>query len=231
MKYRNELKYLISDNEVEVLDRQLGTFMHIDENAKNGRYTISSLYFDDLFDENYYDVDDGVDLKKKYRIRIYDHSSGFIRLEAKQKKNALAYKKSCPLTLKEAEILMSGKDLRQIASRDPVISELLYKIQSQLYRPCIIVEYERIPYVYDAGNVRITLDTNISSSTDTEFFFLFFRFRRPILAQGMQLLEVKYDEFLPGFIYDFLNDMRLEQISFSKYYLCRKYNVMGGSIL
>jgi len=231
MKYRNELKYLISDNEVKVLEKQLGAFMRIDANAKEGRYTISSLYFDDLFDENYYDVDDGIDLKKKYRIRIYDHSTDFIRLEAKQKKNALAYKKSCPLHLEEAKILMSGKGLRNIRNNDPVMNELLYKIQSELYHPCIIVEYERIPYVYDAGNVRITLDTNISSSTDVDHFFEEARFRRPILPEGIQLLEVKYDEFLPGFIYDFLNDMRLEQISFSKYYLCRKYNVMGGSIL
>ena len=40
---------------------------------------------------------------------------------------------------------------------------------------------------------------------------------------GQQLLEVKYDEFLPDHIYRSLSLNNLNQTAFSKYYLCRKY--------
>jgi hypothetical protein len=231
LKYRNEIKYLISDNDVQVIRRQLGSFMPVDDNAGNGSYTITSLYFDDYFDNAYYDVDDGLDLKNKYRIRIYDRNDELIRLECKHKRNSMAAKRSCILTKDGAEILCEGKYLRSISSQPQVLKELTYKMMTERYRPVIIVEYERIPFVYKHGNVRITLDTNIVSSTDTGHFLSGFSFRRSVLPAGKHLLEVKYDEFLPDFIYGCMKDMNLEQISFSKYYLCRKYNVNGGFFL
>jgi len=90
-------------------------------------------------------------------------------------------------------------------------------------RPVVIVEYERIPYIYKNGNVRITLDTNISSSSAVEAFLDKTIPGRPVLPLGQQLLEVKYDEYLPDFIYRNLQLHSLRQTAFSKYYICRKY--------
>ena len=231
LKYRNEIKYLISENELQVLKRELDSFMTIDKNAVNGQYLISSLYFDDYFNNGYYDVDDGNGEKDKFRIRIYDCDDGFIRLEHKIKKNNMTAKRSCLLDKDSAEIMIHGGYLRDIATQDEVLKELTYRIMSERYKPVIIVEYERIPYVYKNGNVRITLDTNIRSSTDIHSFLGHYKKKMPILPLGKELLEVKYDGFLPTFIYDCLNDLNLQQISFSKYYLCRKYNVKGGLLL
>ena len=230
-KYRNELKYLISENELMMIKQELSSFMHIDEHAKNGMYTISSLYFDDLNDEAFYDVDDGLDLKTKYRIRIYDHSDSVIHLEKKSKKNALTHKSTCSLTKTEAEKMIFGSYLRNISGQDEILKEMTYNIMAKGFKPKIIVEYERIPFVYKYGNVRVTLDTNICSSTDVKGFLTGFSARRPILPVGKHLLEVKYDEYIPEHIYNCLNDLDLQQISFSKYYLCRKYNVKGGTDL
>ena len=47
----------------------------------------------------------------------------------------------------------------------------------------------------------------------------------PVLAAGQQLMEVKFDEYLPAFIKENLETGKLQQTSFSKYYLCRKYSV------
>ena len=58
-----------------------------------------------------------------------------------------------------------------------------------------------IPYVYKDGNVRVTLDMNVSSSKEVRSFLDESIVRRPIMPVGLQLLEVKYDEFLPDFIY------------------------------
>ena len=89
--------------------------------------------------------------------------------------------------------------------------------------PVVIVEYDRIPYVYKNGNVRITLDTNICSSSAVSTFLEETIPRRPVLPLGQQLLEVKYDEYLPDFIYRSLQLSSLRQTAFSKYYICRKY--------
>ena len=89
--------------------------------------------------------------------------------------------------------------------------------------PVVIVEYDRIPYVYKNGNVRITLDTNICASSAVSTFLDETIPRRPVLPLGQQLLEVKYDEYLPDFLYRSLQLPSLQQTAFSKYYICRNY--------
>ncbi|MBQ8474159.1 MAG: VTC domain-containing protein, partial [Clostridia bacterium] len=84
-----------------------------------------------------------------------------------------------------------------------------------------------IPYVYKLGNVRVTFDTNIASSRSLTDFFEPRIPRRQILPAGMHLMEVKFDEYLPDFIYRSLNLGQLQQTSFSKYSLCRKYTMIG----
>ena len=72
-------------------------------------------------------------------------------------------------------------------------------------------------------NFNITLDTGLSSSRDVSRFLDPELPRRPVMPTGMQLLEVKYDAYLPDFIYQSLQLSSLRQTAFSKYYLCRKF--------
>ena len=64
-----------------------------------------------------------------------------------------------------------------------------------------------------------------AAAPDPELFFSPELPVRPILPLGCHLMEVKYDGFLPDFIYHSLNLGQLRQTSFSKYYLCRKYSL------
>ena len=41
------------------------------------------------------------------------------------------------------------------------------------------------------------------------------------MPSGWQLMEVKFDEYLPDYIYRALNLEGLQQTPYSKYYLCR----------
>ena len=91
--------------------------------------------------------------------------------------------------------------------------------------PKVIVEYDRIPYICDEGNVRVTLDKNIRSASAAEDFWETTLCTRPILPKGQQLLEVKFDEFLPDYIYQAMQLDDLRQTAFSKYYLCRKFSI------
>lgn len=78
------------------------------------------------------------------------------------------------------------------------------------------------------GNVRVTFDEAISSSNDIGCFLEKEIILRPILEKGQGILEVKWDEFLPDYIKKIMELDSLRWNSFSKYYLCRKYNTFGG---
>ena len=53
---------------------------------------------------------------------------------------------------------------------------------------------------------------------------------RPIMPNNQHILEVKYDEYIPDFLYQTVQIEKLQQTTFSKYYMCRKYG-MGGIVL
>lgn len=219
--HRHELKYLVSNTQIEILKARIKTFMPVDS---HGAYNVRSLYFDDYSNSCYYENENGSDHREKFRIRIYNASPDFINLELKRKDFGKTSKQSCVLTLEQAKILSEVK----IPSRNFFTgSELLRRFHAQimlrLMRPSVIVSYERLPYVYDSGHVRITFDTNISSSSAFKKFFDKDIPKRPILSVGMNLLEVKFDEYLPDVIYRSLQLNNLQQTAFSKFYLCKRY--------
>ena len=222
-KYRYEYKYLVSESQIKYLETQIKRIMKPDPNAIDGTYRIRSLYFDDYYDSGYYSVENGEDYREKLRIRIYNASNSRISLECKAKTNSKTQKSSTIISKEDCKSLMSKKAIRN--SKDPLINKMNSKILINDLKPSIIVEYDRKPYIYKEGNVRVTFDTNISSSNYINNFFDKRIVRRPIMPKGMHILEVKYDDFLPDIIYQTLNISKLQQISFSKYYLCRNIDI------
>ena len=108
-----------------------------------------------------------------------------------------------------------------------LLNKMLLLQRTQLMQPKVIVQYLRRPFVCDEGNVRVTFDMNITSSPAFDRFFMEDIPERPVLPKGQHLLEVKFDEYLPDYIYHAIQmtNMRLE--TFSKYYLCRQYSLGG----
>ena len=193
--------------------------------VENGSYSIRSLYFDDYYNRCMKENENGTDPREKFRIRIYNHSSDRIMLECKRKERGKTLKTSCPLSVEQTKELMAGRVLPDIANQHPVLQKLTLRMLTRKMKPVIIVEYDRVPFVYKNGNVRITLDMNISSSKDIMSFLDEKISRRPVMPSGHHLLEVKYDEYLPDFIYRNIQLMNLKQTAFSKYYICRKYTL------
>lgn len=225
-KYRHELKYVISSPQMALLKCRIAGIMQRDPHAgSDGIYTISSLYFDDYNNRCFYENENGADPREKFRIRIYNHSSERITLECKRKERGKTRKTSCPLTREQAESLSRGKLLDLADDQPPLLRKLILEMRTRHMRPVVIVEYERIPYIYKNGNVRITFDTQISSSSDTEHFLSDSISKRPVMPAGKHLIEVKFDEYLPDFIYRSLNLHQLQQTAYSKYYLCRKFSL------
>ena len=94
-------------------------------------------------------------------------------------------------------------------------------------KPRVIVEYDRTPFVEKLGNTRVTLDRNIRSSDAVLSFLEKDIPARPVMPAGKQILEVKYDEFLPDYLYRNLQLSSMRQTAFSKYYLCRRFSFTG----
>lgn len=223
--YRHEIKYLISESQIPVLRNRIHGLMQLDAHVgANGIYTVRSLYFDDYRNRCLHENENGNDPREKFRIRIYNCSTERISLERKRKERGKTLKTSCPLTVEQANKLVQGKFFAIQSDYPDLLKKLLLEMQIHLLRPVVIVEYERIPFVYRDGNVRVTFDTNISSSSDISEFFTVHIPKRPIMQAGQQLMEVKFDDFIPDSIYQSLNISDLQQTTYSKYYLCRKFN-------
>lgn len=227
-EYRHEYKYVCSDRQLICIQNRIEPYMSIDRHAgSKGRYTIRSLYFDTCNNACYYDNLSGVDPREKFRIRMYDADTSFIRLELKQKLHGMTRKRSCPVDAGLCRRLMMGGTPGLQEMDEPLYRKFFVEQNTKLLKPKIIVEYDRIPYVYRDGNVRVTFDTNIRSCVDTQSFLEKRIMARPVMRTGYHVLEVKFDEFIPDFIHHAIQIDKLRQTAYSKYCLSRKYNLRG----
>ena len=229
MKYRHEYKYVCNSMQSIVLKTRASGIMKRDIHAgANGYYRIRSLYFDDMEDTCYYENESGVGERDKYRIRIYNGDISRISLEKKSKNRGMTLKTACRINEEICRKLMKGEKNIIDSNMTYVQKKLLLEMQLKNMSPKVIVEYVRYPFVNQNGNVRVTFDEAISSSNDIGCFLEKEIVLRPILEKGQGILEVKWDEFLPDYIKKIMELDSLRWNSFSKYYLCRKYNTFGG---
>ena len=96
---RHELKYFISQGQYQILSRLLGQVLWPDEHAdEQNEYHIRSLYFDTISDAALHEKVSGVADRNKYRIRFYNFSDRFIRMECKTKIDTYISKRSVPIS-------------------------------------------------------------------------------------------------------------------------------------
>lgn len=229
MKFRHELKYLINYGDAELIKQRLKTVLKADSHAENGRYSIRSLYFDDYWNTAYFDKLNGVDNRKKYRIRLYDLNDDFIRLECKIKSGSYIAKQNAPLTISETEKIMQGDFGFLLEANSPLCKQFYYECTSKFMRPKVYVDYEREPYIMEEGDVRITFDSNVRGAypgfgiTEKDIPFQY------VLEPDKMVMEVKFTEFLPKLVKEILPARALELSAVSKYTLCcEKINYMSA---
>ena len=248
-QYRHELKYKISYPDYLAMRSRLRPVMKADPHASaGGRYLVRSIYFDNLNDKALREKIDGVAKREKFRIRYYNDDLSYIVLEKKMKIGSLCLKCSAPITEEECRKILSGgrssatDGVRSSATDggrgsmwsgdlsfmkehpQELVRELYAKMTYQQLRPRVLVSYTREPFIYPAGNVRVTFDSDIRTSL----------FRREFLtgeAAGISAtdepqdiyLEVKFDAFLPEVVQDLIQVKGIRQHAFSKYSASRRY--------
>lgn len=223
MGARHEYKHCLNQQDYLILRSRLRAVLAHDENTnEDNEYLVRSLYFDTPGDKALREKIDGVNNREKFRIRYYNGNPSFLRLEKKAKRNGLCYKASTCMTAEEAQRIVDGEVDWMRETDDPLVLELYAKMTGELLRPRTIVDYMREPFVYPAGNVRITLDRQIRTGLSCTRF-LDKDLTMASVGDVTALLEVKYDAFLPGFIRDILQVGDRRAAAFSKYAVCRVY--------
>lgn len=226
--WRNEIKYVCSEEELLQIESGIRNICRLDSHAdETGKYRVRSLYFDDYHDTCFYENEDGVALRKKYRIRIYNENTDSIFMECKHKDRDMTRKESCRITEIDCANLMQGKIWLAGNNQEPLLKYFCAEMTLKGFRPKVIVQYERTAYVYHIGNVRITFDRNIAMSGICKDFLKGHLPMRPVMSAGYHVLEIKYDDLIPDFIYNTLQTVDLRQTNFSKYYISRKMEYVG----
>lgn len=226
MDYRHELKFLVSDAQMEMIGYRLKLLMRQDVHQKREAYTVRSLYFDDYYDSCMQENEEGIDNRRKFRIRIYDGDTAVIRLEKKVKYRGMTRKTGRAISKEDCLIYMSGRVPEIRPESGELEKEIYAEVKIKGLHPVSIVEYERTAFVEPKGNVRITFDRNISGNEKTDGFLERKLQMIPLLPKGRHVLEVKYDELLPEYISRTLEMGTLQRTSFSKYCYSRNYKNM-----
>ena len=221
MDFRHEVKHEISYADLLVIRQRLRAVAYPDPHAVNGMYFIRSLYFDNLADKALMEKLNGMSRREKFRIRYYNGNTSVIHLEKKSKTASLGNKQSAPLTAGEAQHIADGDTDWMANSEHALIRELYTKMRIEGLAPKTIVDYTREPFVYPAGNVRVTLDYNIRSGLRCTDFLDPDCVTVPV--SDAIILEVKWDGFLPDIIRDAVSLPNRREGAFSKYAACRIY--------
>jgi hypothetical protein len=228
MNYRHEQKYLADKNIVAKLSARLNATMSSDIHSNDEGYYIRSLYFDDIHNSAFHEKESGDYVREKFRIRIYNGQATDIYLEKKMKVGNLSQKKRTKLSILQYEQIVSEDSSLDFDKHDNLLNEFLYKCKTRLLRPCQLVDYYRKAYVCSAGNVRITIDKNLSAPLSLDLFDVN-GIRVPALSSDTSIIEVKYDTLFPDYLAQIIQMDFGRPQACSKYHLCRmaKNNITG----
>jgi hypothetical protein len=222
---RVEKKFVIDPIGMELMKRRLSNVMISDPHNGPDGYTVRSLYFDSIRDKDYFSKADGLDIRKKIRLRIYSSQDKNAKLEVKEKADGMQRKRSLSITREESEMMLNGEYGFLAEKDDPFALATYYVMTKELYRPKCIVEYDRYAFIHTDNNIRVTFDQNLRMATDPKDMFRPVNNMIPVAGASDITLEVKYDGFLYSSIKSAIGDDLSINISSSKY--CRVREHMG----
>ncbi len=219
---RHELKFTLHKDAATILKQRLSLLLPFDNNAnQNGEYYVRSLYFDTIDADAYIEKMDGVQTRRKYRIRFYNQNLDFIRLECKEKFDSMTQKRQARISLPYAQKIITNQIEALDVEGGQVLQEFLLDLKTRHLVPSVIVDYRRTAFVHESLDVRITFDEHIHSRHfDTDLFESSFSGIK-VHEDSESVIEIKFDEILPYPVWAVLNSVPLSRQAISKFALCR----------
>jgi len=221
---RHEYKLLLSRAQYMEMSARVSAVLDRDIHSADGGYNIRSVYFDDYAESAYYLKLYGICDRKKYRLRIYNFAEDLIILERKEKHNDSVSKYAAFIDRGECMSILGG-DFSFLADRKEDVCQSMF-LHSRLngLHTSVILGYRREAFVYPASNLRITFDSGLHTWSANAKFDIFDKNIPSIMVYPFDnvILEIKYDDFLPGFITDLIPPFVGSPISISKYCECKR---------
>lgn len=218
---RQEKKFLITVDRYVKYAHYFEQLLAQDIHNNGLGYLVRSLYFDTLQDRDYYEKLNGIEIRRKIRLRIYDTEGDVALLEVKQKQGAQQLKRSLKIAKEDAIRLTKGEYTCLLKYKEPFATECFATMNTLVYRPKSIVQYYRKAFVARENNTRLTFDHSILATENCFDLFSEKLSLYPILDSYHVILEVKYKDFLLSYIKEIINQCDQSEISISKYCLSR----------
>ena len=168
-------------------------------NGPNG-YPVRSLYFDSLSNRDFQEKEDGLELRRKFRLRVYSPDADFALFEMKQKQGPYQRKRSLRLSRREAQALVEGDYSVLLNSGSEFGQECHSIMEMWAYRPKTVVEYDRFAFIAPENSIRITFDSGIRANEVNFNMFDRNLVLNSVMSPFATVLEVKYNGFLLSYI-------------------------------
>lgn len=220
---RREKKYLIAKPLASLLRNSVQAALRSDSHNSCKGYKVRTLYFDTIYDEDYYDQLESIENRRKIRLRLYPPEYSRAMLEIKEKSGAEQCKRSLGMEYKDARLLLEGRYSVLLNYDNALATEMYLTMTTECYIPKCIVEYDRMAYFDATDGVRITFDSNVCASESNLSPFDEKVHFSPVLRPGDVVLEVKYKTLLLSYIREMLGEYCKLESSVSKYSLSRQY--------
>jgi len=212
---RYELKYIIDRTQYHSLVKAVRTFMEPDDKGDDqGRYTLTSLYYDTADHKAYWDKIEGHKFRRKVRVRVYGSQIVTPKTkcfaEIKQRVNKTLQKKRISLPYAEALALCShGEPVETLSEQEQKIADEIRYLHDVLQlQPACIVSYDRLAFNGDQYNpgLRVTFDTNLKGRThDLDLRSQGWVESKFFIPPTWSILEVKVNHRVPAWLAKLVN--------------------------
>jgi hypothetical protein len=211
---------LLSELASRKLGGKLTEMLDADSHNATDGYAVRSLYFDTVDDRDFFEKEDGLENRRKIRLRCYPPDFDMFKLELKEKNGNYQRKRSITLTRGAAERVAGGR-LSLLMEMGDLALEFYLSMTTGVYRPKSVVEYYREAYIMPSNDIRLTFDRQVRASESPRMFFSPVGTLHPAIERDIVIFEVKYNHFLPRYVKQTIGDYGKIQTSASKYWLSR----------
>lgn len=214
---RREEKFLLKKIEAYRYIHRFDAVLMRDFHAKHGSYPVRSLYFDTVDDKDFFEKVNEQEIRRKIRLRVYSPNDTTAKLERKQKQNLYQKKQSLTISRADAQEMAAG-NYRVLLNYGNAFADEIYVILSQeVYRPKVIVEYNRLAFMAKENHIRLTFDSDIRATESNVDLFDPRLPLLPVFDPEYVVFESKYDKFMLSYIKDLQGEINKTAITASKY--------------
>jgi len=229
--WREEFKYWVPPDRIEEIREMIGPFVSHDPHTNGSSdYAVRSIYYDGIGFDFYYQKLEGLRLRKKLRVRGYNHTGPKSRVffEIKHKLGRKVLKERASLSLELGKNILFYEDGVDSENQEGwnrssrLAADRFVRLKHKLdLSPVILVVYDREAYVGRSDQkCRVTMDTNLRSSLFPTEEDLFRDNEFLQSANGDVILELKFNGGMPPWMLTMVKSQRLRPVSISKYCMC-----------